>query len=280
MNLLKWMSRNMIRFEDDDGGAGGGGGGGSDDDSGGGGDDLGYRSGIKGELRDHEYLKGFGNVTELSQSAVDNHTELTKLKDSLDGRILKPGEDATEDEISEYHKALGRPDDSQGYELDKVQVPESLKDMINPDGLGVWADKFHKLGFTPAQGQSLFAEYLNDVEAANTAKAEKAEEARKERREKGIEVLTKAWDDKVEGNTERAKRAFEKVIALTPFSPEEHKAMMDSGIGESPMIVAIFHEIATRMADDEFIRDSDTGDVDKDTRKFDDSGKAILEYKK
>lgn len=130
--------------------AGGGAGDGGGDDaaaaaaaaatSGGGGDapDYSWATGVsaeaagEGKASNLEWLQtsGVKDMDGLVKVARDNQAA---LRDS--GRIKVPGEGATEAEIAEYHKAIGVPDNADGYEF---ELPEGVKledldqDMLTP----------------------------------------------------------------------------------------------------------------------------------------------------
>lgn len=236
-------------------------------------EDLGYRAGIKGELKDNEYLKGFGNVTELSQSAVDNHKELAELKESLDNRILKPGENASEEEIAAYHKALGVPEDVKGYELDGIKIPDELKEVEEHLNLGKWVDTFKKLNVPKEMAQELIGAYLENTKSQLADEAE----AKVQRTKDTLDELNTAWGKDAPGNTEVAKRALDVFASRTPFPVEKVEAITKGEFGDHPVVIALFNEVYRAIGDDSFFAgDKGGGAKDADTRPRGRAGQALL----
>jgi len=108
-----------------------------------------------------EFLKLFGEAgkTGLFQG-VNTPDELVKRMADLKGRAdnsgLKiPGENATPEEREAFHKALGRPDAPEGYELGDKGIDPASGIQLDPD-LKDWSAKtFHALGLPKETAQKL-----------------------------------------------------------------------------------------------------------------------------
>ncbi len=59
----------------------------------------------------------------MAKMVVSSQKQIGQLSGGREFAIL-PNEQSTDDEKSEYHKKIGRPDAPEGYALDKVPVPE------------------------------------------------------------------------------------------------------------------------------------------------------------
>jgi len=83
------------------------------------------------------------------------------------GLVRKPGEDASEEEIAAYHKALGVPDSPDEY-VDNLKLPND--ETLGDQDMGIakdFADFVHKRGYTPDQynaGVEFFTKYAQQVQ--------------------------------------------------------------------------------------------------------------------
>lgn len=82
---------------------------------------------LGGEISNHPGLQKFGSETDLAKSYLELEKKLSA------GGVRVPGEKASQEEITAYHKAIGVPDSIEGYDFKtEVQIP---------DGIG-WNDEF------------------------------------------------------------------------------------------------------------------------------------------
>lgn len=71
-----------------------------------------------------EYLKDFQKLPEFLDAHMD-------LKKKAEGAVIKPGEDATEEEVAAYKLSLGIPGKAEGYDLG--EMPEGMQKDENLD---------------------------------------------------------------------------------------------------------------------------------------------------
>ena len=113
----------------------------------------------------------------------------------------------------------------------------------------------HKAGLNAAQAAMLHKEYASAYFAAHKA----TEEQKVKDFEAGTEALKKEWGAKFDENAALVKKATDKFI-----TPEEKKILDESGKGNDPVLVKMFHRIGLAMADDKFVPGSPPGGGQKE----------------
>ena len=98
-----------------------------------------------------------------------------------------PGEDAKPEDVAAFHKALGVPEDPNGYELDKVELPEGMT--FDTERAAAMAPILQKMGVTPAAAKALV-----EADAAYQAQRQTAIESEFSAEiEKGRGELDQEW---------------------------------------------------------------------------------------
>lgn len=227
---------------------------------------LGWRAALPADLQNHELLTPIQEVKDLGASYVDlstKHTEtgkkVTELEGKLAGAIFKPGDNATDEERTAYFKAIGRPDKAEVYKLEKLTPPEGVT--IDQNMEGWFRGIAHQAGLNATQAAMLHKSYADAYFAAHKA----GEEQKVKDKEKGAEDLKKEWGPKFDENAALVKKATDKFM-----TPEEKKHMDESGKGNDPVLVRMFHRIGLAMADDKFVPGSTTSGDKKE--------KGVLSY--
>lgn len=232
-----------------DGGTGGGSAGDAGSDEGGdqggagGAETPGWISALPDEYKGNEYIKGFEKPGDFVKAHMDLKTEHDALKPKLDGAIFKPGKDATPEETAAYHKALGVPEKSDGYEFPKTEGVDQ------DDAMTAWArETFHKAGITAEQAPAMVKAW--DELMQNTVKAQ--DEAEKQGIETAETALKEEWKADYDKNIEETKRgyqAFEKTVpGFAEFLAMDTKAGLT--VGNHPMMLKAFHAIGKAVGDD------------------------------
>lgn len=127
----------------------------------GGGGGASAEGGADGEGASTDFLAGFSGeghadfVTEQGWKSGDEMVSAYKAQaESMKGLVRIPGEDASDDDKAAYRKALGVPDNADGYEF---QVPKDMPEGLTYDNdlAAKFKAKSHELGLTPDQAQGL-----------------------------------------------------------------------------------------------------------------------------
>lgn len=193
-------------------------------------------------MRDWVQSTGAKDLNALAKIARDNQRALRES-----GRVKVPGEGASEQEVAEYRKALGVPDDAKGYEAPKL-VDSEGKQLTGSDGepleidqerFGAIAAYAHEAGMPKAA----FEAVMQKVAELDLQAAAAAENAIQER----AAAHAKKWGDQAAEKTAAINRAAEALgltrtellsirAAITPERALDIFAKLGEGISEDTMV--------------------------------------------
>jgi hypothetical protein len=206
---------------------------------------AGWLAAVSEDIRNHEALKEFKNSNEAAHAYVKLH-ELSKQS------IVKPGDKATQAELDAYHKALGRPEKPEDYEL-----PEGYKEFDKSGNFQKWVrDTAHKHNLSKSQAEAYLAdqlEYLNGLTKAGQEQKAKQAETEKVAYEKSkVETdaeLTKRWGKEADSKKKAAMAWFEK----QNFPAEKIQRLMDQGLLLDPDYIEYAANQGSRMLEGGFV---------------------------
>ena len=204
---------------------------------------------LPGDLQGNESLTQFQTVGDLGSAFIEREGKLADSKKSNDdlsvklgNSIPKLGDNPTAEAVNAYHKAVGRPDDINGYDLQKPELPEGLP--YSDETVGAYKSAAHAAGLTSVQAKGLFDWYMNGTVTAHKAEMEKRATARTE----AETALKTEYGSEYDANLVLMKRAVDK------FGDEGFKQYMDdSGFGNDPRMIKLFVNIAKAMSEDTLI---------------------------
>lgn len=178
-----------------------------------------------------EQLKGFAKPKDLFDAYLAN-------SEKLKGAVVKPGENATDEERRAYLKALGVPD--------KYSLPEVGKEdagyLGDVDSFNKWfEDAAAKTDMTQAQCEAFYNLYVS----ANVQRAKDAQAARARLEQEQADELNKEWGDRAKENFELSRRAFARYA-----TPEFVRFVEGNKLGTNPDFIRVFYEIAQRVSGD------------------------------
>lgn len=191
------------------------------------------------EYAGHAEIKNAGNL----QTFVKNHFNLVKkLGEKTEGMVKIPGEKATEDEVKAYRTAIGVPDNADGYQFEKPQLPEGMSfDEGLEKGFKAMA---LELNLNAKQAAGLYKMYndyqmglhqsVMDADTQNTTTAQ--------------EALKKEWGGKYQDNVNLSLKAMN-----TFADPEFKKYLDETRLGNHPAMIKMMHNIASKISEDNFI---------------------------
>jgi hypothetical protein len=196
----------------------------------------------------HKNNQSFYGFKEPAQ-AWDKFDSLLKAEGKT---IVIPDEKATPEELKAFYAKLGVPETSDGYEFDKADIEAEADKM------------FREVMFTSRipkrEAKAIHKAFVDMIGRGKEAMAkQKAEEERieKESIDEAVNTLKDTWKgDLFKANTELAHRAFKNVIAWAGIGEEEGKKFLEESkignlqIGNHPVILRLFHAIATKISND------------------------------
>lgn len=183
------------------------------------------------------HLETVGKVTELDGSAKTLEGKVTDLEGRLANSIPKLGENATEEDVAAYRKAIGVPESPESYEFPQIEGEENDPAMV------AWAQKvFFESGLSAEQASSIGQHWNAFMVGLVKEREENAAKAEKEADDK----LKVDWGADYDKNKELTKRAFVK------FGGEDLVAYLEeSGAGNHPALIKAFFEIGKAMGEDD-----------------------------
>jgi hypothetical protein len=192
-----------------------------------------WRDTLPEELKKDPTLSKYSDLQNLAKA----HVELQKLVGQKNaGAILKPGPNASIEEIKAFRESLGIPTEADKYDLGKFEgvtvPPETVK----------WAQKLGSdLGIEPGAFNKVISEYLKLDASVQAGQKTVAENKMKE----SLTALKKEWGDGYDKNMERANFAAKKM-----GGEDAIKALMEYGAHNDPRIIKAFVEGAKLYGED------------------------------
>lgn len=201
-------------------------------DSNSGADDLGWRTGLPDDIKEHQSLAKFTDIEGLAKSYLHAETMIGRDK------IPMP---KTEEEWDQTYTRLGKPKTHEEYEVSvKEELPQSMKDSLGPV-IPWFKETAHKLGLNRKQASELFSEYNNLMEHQLKEK----DEYIKTEMEESISKLRSEYGQAYETKLHLANRAIDQF-----GGSELVELLKDSGLGRHPTMVRAFMQIGENIAED------------------------------
>lgn len=214
---------------------------------------------VEESLRGHEALSEVENVNDLTKRFIS----LGETKKAIEGdltRSIRPlGEKPTEEELSNFRKAMGIPEKPEGYQIEKTQAEGIPYDELLEKK---FRETAHQMHFTPAQVAGLYKMY-QDYQIGLHSEIVKSVD---ENRQKAVDTLKNIWPgDSYKENSEKAVRSFHKFLEVSkpPEALGGEKGIKEwfetNGIGDDPVVMWFFSKVFDLIGDDRFIRGTPAG---------------------
>jgi hypothetical protein len=162
---------------------------------------LGWRAGLPGDLQQNDTFKQFKTVGDFAKSHLEISAKATELAKKLEDYVPKLPDNATDAEKALYYDALGRPKQPSEYKFDG-------EDKNASEWNNAWKQKFHSIGLTKAQGETLSKEFNATIQQIVDAH----NESLKNEYKTAEAALRSEYGDKFDTNLELAKRLYQKHI--------------------------------------------------------------------
>lgn len=175
----------------------------------------------------------YGETLKKYAKPKDLLAEYVRLAEREKRAVVMPEENASEEELKAYRKALGVPESADGYTLPKSDAEEGFKSWYKQTAFNA--------GLTKAQAKKFFESYL----AEDARRAEEIQKAREKRAEESTLALKKEWGDSADVNYALAKRAF-KTFGDAGF----RKLIAENNLESDPRLIKTFYGIARQTGGD------------------------------
>lgn len=196
----------------------------------------------RAEIKDDDakkFAESSTDVNHLVKRALD-------MRSKLSNAIIRPGKNASAEEVAAYRKALGIPEKPEEYEF-----PELPKEQLTDDvktSRAQWAKHFHTLGIPKEAAKELTKLVGQDAERLMQAQVE-SDKAFATQQE---EALRQEWKTDYDKNKTLANRAFTeianraglKIDDLTKIETKDGRFLLDRA-----EIVKLFAVLGREMAE-------------------------------
>lgn len=204
-----------------------------------------WRASLPEEIKAEPSLSMFKDVGSLAKSYV--HAQ--KMRNEKG--IVRPGDDAPPESWAEFFNAVGRPESPDKYEFGEIKLPEGQE--LDKDLEKQFRNIAHEAGLTGKQAASLRDWYFKQT----SGKLSQFEADHKAAKEKAENDLREEWGAEFDGKVKAAQKAWKSFV-----DPAEMPAMvelMDSGLGNNPLLVKLFSRVAAAMGEDKIIGSPQAG---------------------
>jgi hypothetical protein len=190
-------------------------------------------------LREHPQIREFTSPGELAKAFL----ETKRLVGQKTVGLRPLAEDASDEDRKAFERELRRvagvPESPDGYRFG--EAPKGLE--RDEETLAWYRAQAHKAGLSPQQAASLYEGWNAYVVGRVQARHEQA----------SLE-LSREWGPELLPNVELAHRGFLQAANLAGLERDEVvTAMEQSGMGDHPLMVRLFHGIGRALAEDELI---------------------------
>jgi hypothetical protein len=173
------------------------------------GEGMTFREGWFNDVKDSSldpYRSMAAQFKDLPSMLKSMHDTKAALSQRTEGMVRIPGKDATPDEISAYHRAIGVPESPDKYQIQPpTQLPEGVE--FRPEALTQFAEFAHKAGIPNEVANQLIA-FQAQVESAEVTRLKSEHDAAVQAQEK---QLQQEWGGQWEQKNMLAKRAADTV---------------------------------------------------------------------
>ncbi len=185
-------------------------------------------------MKNHPSVAKFTSAEEMAKGYVN-----LEKKIGMKGVIL-PGENATPEEMTEFHKEMGCIMEADKCEIDVL--PEGMDERIIQDDTTkkAFQDIAVKAHLTPEQAKELQSWWLETQ--VNRLKA--LDKTMEDEMNASATALRKEWGAKYDENVSKVN------IRIKNFGGKEALKWFSKGEGNNPMIIKLFSSIAEKMGED------------------------------
>lgn len=197
-----------------------------------------FRQFIPEEFKDADYWSSIPDDATL----VRNYANAQKLIGKKG--VIRPEDDAPQEEWSKYYAALGRPETAEKYTL---EAPKDFpKEFFREDLATDFRSWAHEAGLNDKQAGTIFNKYLEKSQAEITAGMKAIETAKAESEKE----LKGEWGDKYQGNIELANQV------IRTCGDQKVKESLDAGdpVWNNPNLARFLVKIGQSMSEGALIK--------------------------
>lgn len=187
-------------------------------------------------LKGTKTLEKFKSPDELAKSYIE-------LEKHSGGTVKVPGEGATKEDWDKFYNKLGRPESSEGYQLQKPEDTDAVK----------WDDSFEKAFLPAAHALGLTNKQVQGLVDWQRRLVQESVDSLSKQREETTEQLRREYGGATEKNLALAFQAVKR------FGGEEAAAAFnETGLGNHPALVKMMVNISKNLLEDTLVGESMT----------------------
>ncbi len=193
-----------------------------------------WRATLPEDIANHSAIKDIKTVEDLAKSTINAQKMVGA------DRVSIPAKDAGDEAWSEFYTKLGRPEQSDGYELPTENMPDTL----SPEVHAALSSEAHRLGLNKQQYAGLVRHMVTTAHEKQQGNAK----AQDENRQAAETELRNRFGSAYDQNLNLAKTAVEKFGGETLMS-----RLAETGLANDPELIEAFSKIGRLVAEDEVI---------------------------
>lgn len=200
---------------------------------------------------------------EKLRSHAERFTDLESLvkgnleqRQKLSSAIVKPGKDASEEDIQNYRKALGVPESPDKYQFEGINLEEA--DDTMKSAVGHWQKVFHDNNVPVDVAQKLTQAQQEIVKQVQ----EKQKQADEEYAKQSEETLRQTWGTDYENNREYANRAAQELFGEDFESVRNMEDKSGRYVLDNPAFMKILAKVGREMGEGRLGPVMATGEVE------------------
>lgn len=229
------------------------------DNENGGNQNLGWRAALPDDLKNNEVLSGYSNIGDVSK-------DFLALKKESEGMIKKPGENASSEEMSAYHKAIGVPESPDEYSITKPDLPEGYEYDQNFESH--FRQVMKDVGMPKSAAEQAYSRLMQY--GVDTFKKNQESEAKE--LQDATNSLKKDWGQEFDANSEKSTRAIKFFAGKAGIDADNLLKDADA----IPEIKKVFHQVFDAIGDDTIVKGENKSGEKQEQRTA--SGMPMLKF--
>lgn len=197
------------------------------------------------DLQAEKEFDNYKDVASLAKAHLETKRYASKLRNE---RAVIPGEKSTPEEIAAFRKAIGVPENPEGYELPIPEFPQGME--FDAERTKKYSQLAHSKGIPKEAFQSIYNEFINDQKASYEAQVKSINDLR----EKTTSELKKEWTgNKFDSNLQKADQAGNKV-----FGTDFMKILKDTGLSNDATVIRGLYKLSQFIGEHDFVSGGET----------------------
>lgn len=236
----------------------------------------GWAAALPDDLKGNENLTGFQKVGDLAGAYLEKNGKVSELEGKLANAVIKPGEDATPEELAGYRASLGWPEKAEDYQFTEIKMPEGVE---YPKELEAdFRAAAHEMGAPTDLADKMHGYMMGKLVKAHEDLARQQQKMA----EDAVVELKSDWKDKFDDNKKAAEAAFG--AAMTEAFPEEAKAdetlkwLKGLGVLDDARFARFCYAIGAKLMPDKLVNGKTDISGGGDKRQTGLDGRPILSY--